>query len=59
MKHIGLFFSKLNDHIEWVYFKIETLKSVLNLVNKGTHFEKKNKDAYYTAGISRDSRTFF
>lgn len=40
--------SNLNEHIEYKHFKMDTLKSVLNLVHKNCYFAKIDiKDAYY------------
>ena len=51
--------SKLNDHIEKIHFKMETLKSALNFIKKGTYFAKIDlKDAYYSVPIHETDRKF-
>ena len=43
---------KLNEHIEEIHFKMETLKSALNMVKKGVYFAKIYlKDAYFRQEI--------
>ncbi|MCG8045740.1 MAG: hypothetical protein JAY75_18865 [Candidatus Thiodiazotropha taylori] len=49
--------SRLNDHIEKVHFKMETLKNALQLVKQSCYFGKIDlKDAYFSVGIQRHCR---
>lgn len=51
--------SKLNDHIEKTTFKMETLKSALQLIRKGCYFAKIDlKDAFYSIPIHCQDRKF-
>lgn len=51
--------SNLNEHIEYVHFKMETLKNALQLVEQGCYFAKIDlKDAYYSVPIDKESRKF-
>lgn len=51
--------SNLNEHIEKKHFKMETLKSALNLVEKDCFFAKIDlKDAYYSVPIVAQDRKF-
>ena len=51
--------SNLNEHIEYVHFKMETLKNALQLVKQGCYFAKIDlKDAYYSVPIEKESRKF-
>lgn len=51
--------SRLNDHIEKIHFKMETLKSALQLVKQNCYFAKIDlKDAYFSVGIHPQSRKF-
>ena len=50
---------KLNEHIEKIHFKMETLKSALNMVKKGVYFAKIDlKDAYYSIAVAESDRKF-
>lgn len=49
----------LNEHIEHVHFKMETLKNVLSLVQRNCYFAKIDlKDAYYSIPVAIQSRKF-
>ena len=51
--------SHLNDHVEKVHFKMETLKSALQLVKKNCFFGKVDlKDAYFSCGVNHRSRKY-
>ena len=51
--------SNLNEHIEYKHFKMDTFKSVLNLVHKNCYFAKIDiKDAYYHLKARRIDRKF-
>ena len=50
---------KLNEHIEKIHFKMETLKSALNMVKKCVYFAKIDlKDAYYSIAVAESDRKF-
>ena len=50
---------KLNQHIEKIHFKMETLKSALNMVKRGVYFAKIDlKDAYYSIAVAESDRKF-
>ena len=50
---------KLNEHIEKIDFKMETLKSALNMVKKGVYFAKIDlEDAYYSIAVAESDRKF-
>ena len=43
---------KLNDYVPYIYFKMETIKSVFNFVTPNSYMVKLNiKDAYYSIPI--------
>lgn len=49
----------LNEHIEYIHFKMETLQSVLRLVRLNCFFAKIDlKDAYYSVPIAEESRKY-
>lgn len=51
--------SRLNDHMEKIHFKMDTLKTALNLVKKNCFFAKLDlKDAYYSILIKESDRKF-
>ena len=51
--------SHLNDHIDKKHFKMETLRSALQLVKKNCFFAKLDfKDAYYSISIKESDRKF-
>ena len=51
--------SKLNEHLEKIHFKMETLKSVVTLVKKDCYFAKIDlKDAYYSVLVHQKGRKF-
>lgn len=51
--------SRLNDHMEKIHFKMDTLKTALNLVKKNCFFAKLDlKDAYYSILITESDRKF-
>ena len=51
--------SKLNEHLEKIHFKMETLKSVVTLVKKDCYFAKIDlKDAYYSVLVHQRGRKF-
>ena len=51
--------SNLNEHIGYVHFKMETLKTVLGLVRRNCYFAKVDlKDAYYSIPIAHESRKY-
>ena len=48
-----------NDHMEKIYFKMDTLKTALNLVKKNCFFAKLDiKDSYYSIHIKESDRKF-
>ena len=50
---------KLNDHMLYIHFKTETIKSVFNLVTPNCYKAKINtKDAYYSFPILPEQRKF-
>ena len=52
--------SNLNDKLGKVHFKMDSLKTVLNIVKKNVWFGKIDlKDAYYSIPIAETSRKFF
>ena len=51
--------SNLNEHVEYQHFKMDTLKSVLNLVHKDCYFAKIDiKDAFYHLKTQQAARKF-
>ena len=50
---------KLNDHMPYIHFKVETIKSVLNLVTPNCYMKKIDiKDAYYSISILPEHQKF-
>ena len=50
---------KLNDHIPYIHFKMETIKSLLNLVTRNCYMAKfAIKDAYYSFPILPEHQKF-
>ena len=61
MVHIGLFLflSTLNEHVVKTSFKMETLRSALQLIRKDCYFAKTDlKDAFYSIPIHQKDRKF-
>lgn len=51
--------SKLNDHVEKVSFKMETLKTALYLIEKNCYFAKIDlKDAFYSIPINKKFKKY-
>ena len=51
--------SRLNEHVDKITFKMETLKSALHMICKGCFFAKIDlKDAFYSISISNEDRKF-
>ena len=51
--------SRLNEHVDKITFKMETLKSALQMIRKGCFFAKIDlKDAFYSVGISNRFRKY-
>ena len=51
--------SKLNDHVEKITFKMETLKSALQMIRPGCFFSKVDlKEAFYSIGINRQFQKY-
>ena len=51
--------SKLNDHVEKITFKMETLKSALQMIRQGCFFSKVDlKEAFYSIGINRQFQKY-
>ena len=51
--------SKLNEHVEKVSFKMETLKTAIHLVEKNCFFAKIDlKDAFYSISVNQHFRKF-
>ena len=51
--------SKLNEHVEKITFKMETLKSALQMIRQGCFFAKIDlKDAFYSIGINKKFQKF-
>ena len=49
----------LNEHIEHVHFKMETLKNAVQIVEQGCYFAKIDfKDVYYSVPLEKESRKF-
>ena len=50
----------LNDHVEKIHFKMETISSILKLIKKDAYMVKLDiKDAYYSVPISSDHQKYF
>ena len=51
--------SRLNDHVDKITFKMETLKSALQMIRKNCFFAKIDlKDAFYSIGINDSFRKY-
>ena len=51
--------SRLNEHVDKITFKMETLKSALQMTRKGCFFAKIDlKDAFYSVGINNSFRKY-
>ena len=51
--------SHLNDHVEKVHFKMENLKSALQLVKRNCFFGKVDlKDVYFSCGVNHRSKKY-
>lgn len=51
--------SRLNEHVDKITFKMETLKSALHMVREGCYFAKIDlKDAFYSIGIKEKFRKY-
>ena len=51
--------SRLNDHVDKISFKMETLKSALHMIRKGCFFAKIDlKDAFYSVSIAKHDRKY-
>ena len=51
--------SRLNEHVDKITFKMETLKSALQMIRKGCWFAKIDlKDAFYSIGINSIFRKY-
>ena len=49
----------LNEHVEKIHFKMETLKTAVQLVKKGCYFAKLDfKDAYYSIPVHKHFRKY-
>ena len=50
---------KLNDHMPYIHFKMETIKCVLNLVTTNYYMAKTDiRDAYYSIPILPEHKKF-
>ena len=51
--------SRLNEHVDKITFKMETLKSALQMISKGCYFAKIDlKDAFYSISINDAYRMY-
>ena len=51
--------SRLNEHVDKITFKMETLKSALQMISKGCYFAKIDlKDAFYSISINDNDRKY-